>query len=54
MAVKFIKVYAVMEKVKLVKPFAMMTTVGQNEILLTINQNILLIKILRECLNDFF
>ena len=54
MAVQFIKVYAVMEKLKLVKPFVMMTNVGQNEILLTINQNISLIKILRECLNDFF
>ena len=36
---KFIKVYAVVEKLTLVEPFVMLKNVGQNIILLTINQN---------------
>ena len=44
---KLIKVYAVVEKLTLVKPFLMLKNVGQNIIMLIINQNqpnILLIK----------
>ena len=35
----FIKVYAIVEKLTLVKPFVMLKNVGQNIILLIINQN---------------
>ena len=36
---KFIKVYAVVEKLTLVKPFVMLKNVGQSIILLIISQN---------------
>ena len=36
---KFIKIYAVVEKLTLVKPFVMLKNVGQNIIRLIINRN---------------